>query len=203
MSFIARLFVTGIGSLNVPACKSGLLAISQRKFSGNNSPLPSSSLWYKYCDLLERRPLLTKSVTSFLISLTADIICQLGSGDRDDSANTTLSAEVIERIVSLDWHRIMKFSFLGGVLVGPTLHFWYGFLARIIPGTTLLASTKRLALDQLVFAPVFIPIFFSSTLMLEGRPNMIVSKIKSDWWSTLLANYVVWVPGHTLLSIPY
>jgi hypothetical protein len=62
-------------------------------------------------------------------------------------------------------------TFLGFALVGPVLHYWYGFLARKFAKDTLLNVLKRLALDQLVFTPVFITVFMSSVLALDGRPE--------------------------------
>ena len=37
---------------------------------------------------------------------------------------------------------------IGLLLVGPALHLWYGWLWRSIPGTSVAAIAKRLALDQ-------------------------------------------------------
>jgi hypothetical protein len=62
-------------------------------------------------------------------------------------------------------------TLLGTFLVGGTLHFWYGFLARRFADGSIHSVLKRLVLDQLVFSPVFIAIFMSSVLLLDGRPE--------------------------------
>ncbi|GLD98456.1 hypothetical protein PINS_up007153 [Pythium insidiosum] len=67
-----------------------------------------------------------------------------------------------------------------------------------IPGLSTPAVMKRLALDQLGFAPTFLPVFFSTLLTLEGVPEQIPSKLRQDWWPTVKANWVVWVPAQLL-----
>lgn len=103
---------------------------------------------------------------------------------------------------------------LGLVLVGPTLHYWYGYLARTFAADSTLNVLKRLALDQLVFTPLFITVFMSSVLALDGRPENVIccalhcfyhtnceqlqqipDKLRSDFTTTLMANYSVWVPA--------
>jgi len=64
-----------------------------------------------------------------------------------------------------------------------------------IPGVTTIATLKRLFLDQSCFAPVFLTSFFSSALVLDGKSDQIVNKLKSDLGSTIIANYTVWVPS--------
>ena len=44
----------------------------------------------------------------------------------------------------------------GLLLIGPTLHFWYGSLGTIVKATGNTGAIMRLSLDQLCFAPVFI-----------------------------------------------
>jgi hypothetical protein len=68
-------------------------------------------------------------------------------------------------------------------------------LARKVPGVGSVATLQRLALDQLVFAPCFIPVFFSFALVLEGKPEEIPDKLRNDLVTTVLANYAVWVPS--------
>ena len=44
----------------------------------------------------------------------------------------------------------------GLVLIGPSLHVWYGSLGKIVTAGGNTGAVLRLALDQLLFAPVFI-----------------------------------------------
>ena len=114
------------------------------------------------------KPLLTKSATSMFIVGSGDMLCQ---GLLEDGP--------------FDVKRLCVFTFLGGALIGPALHLWYGTLNRIIPQQTTAGALKRLALDQFVFAGPFIATFMSSALTLNGRPEQIL-QLKKEWllrWS--------------------
>ncbi|CAI5477791.1 unnamed protein product, partial [Closterium sp. Yama58-4] len=131
-----------------------------------------------YLRLLDRHPLAVKAGTSMLLNLLGDLFCQV----------------VVEGGHSVDARRAATISLLGLLLVGPTLHVWYSVLFRMVtvqgtPGTLI-----RLALDQLLFSPLFIATFFSSLLTLEGRPAAIPDVLKQEWAKAVVANWKVWIP---------
>ena len=74
-----------------------------------------SKLWEAYSRSLESKPLPTKALTASLIAFTGDIASQVLLSEKD-----------------IDISRILRYTLLGGVLVGPTLHFWYFFFKFII-----------------------------------------------------------------------
>ena len=135
----------------------------------------------RYVHHLDKRPLTTKALTSMGIVGVGDIGCQLILGEKD---------------TKFDLKRFLIFTLLGGVLVGPALHYWYGFLNRVVPGTGTAVTLKRLAIDQTVFAVSFIPIFMSSALTLEGKFKDIPSVLSREWMPALFANWFIWIPGN-------
>ncbi|KAB1200624.1 Protein Mpv17 [Morella rubra] len=132
----------------------------------------------KYLALLAKYPVSTKALTSALLTLIGDLICQL----------------VIDQVPSLDWKRTFLFTLLGLVLVGPTLHFWYLYLSRLVtlPGAS--GALLRLVLDQFVFSPIFIGVFLATLVTLEGRPSQVIPKLQQEWFSAVLANWKLWIP---------
>ncbi|CAI7859997.1 unnamed protein product [Closterium sp. NIES-53] len=139
---------------------------------------PAPSTPCRYLHLLDRHPLAVKAGTSMLLNLLGDLFCQL----------------VVEGGHGVDARRAATISLLGLLLVGPTLHVWYSLLFRMVtvqgtPGTLI-----RLALDQLLFSPLFIATFFSSLLTLEGRPAAIPDVLKQEWAKAVVANWKVWIP---------
>lgn len=74
---------------------------------------------------------------------------------------------------------------------GPAATTWYKFLAKNVnlksPNGTILA---RVALDQGVFAPVFIGVFLSSMATLEGNP--VKEKLDKNYKTALTSNYMLW-----------
>ncbi|KAF8007105.1 hypothetical protein BT93_K1186 [Corymbia citriodora subsp. variegata] len=141
--------------------------------SGNNWSLLS---WY--LNLLAKYPVVTKAVTSALLTFLGDLICQL----------------VIDQAPSLDLKRNFLFTFLGLVLVGPTLHFWYLYLSRLVTVPGASGAIMRLLLDQFIFSPLFIGVFLATLVTLEGRPSDVVPKLQQEWFSAVLANWKLWIP---------
>lgn len=74
---------------------------------------------------------------------------------------------------------------------GPAATTWYKFLAKNVnlksPNGTILA---RVALDQGVFAPVFIGVFLSSMATMEGNP--VGEKLDKNYKTALTSNYMLW-----------
>lgn len=114
----------------------------------------------------------------------------VGNGESNNPVATNFDI-----LSNIDWARVGQFTLIGTALIGPVLHHWYGFLAKRLPGAGLLVVTQRLAIDQLLFAPLFIPTIFSFALLLEGKANEIQAKLKADWFNTVMANYILWVPA--------
>ena len=75
------------------------------------------------------------------------------------------------------------------------LHQWYGLVFRLFPGTSYLSLAKRVGADQFGFAPIFVASFISSNLVLLGKSDLVVSKLKEDWFHTVKANNAVWIPA--------
>lgn len=145
-------------------------------FEGGNNSKWNLLSWY--LELLAKFPVLTKAVTSAFLTLIGDLICQL----------------LIDKVPSFDYKRTFMFTFLGLVLVGPTLHFWYLYLSKLVtlPGAS--GAFLRLLLDQFLFAPMFIGVFLSSLVALEGRPAEVIPKLQQEWFSSVLANWQLWIP---------
>lgn len=125
--------------------------------------------------------LASQAVTSAAISAVGDITSQLVFEERD----------------ALDWRRLSTFTVLGGVLVAPTLHAWYSFLHRRLPGDAMATVGRRLLLDQLAFAPTFIPSFMMTLLLLEGHAHP-ARKVRHEWWPAMLVNWQLWVPAQLI-----
>ncbi|GJX83425.1 protein SYM-1 [Tanacetum coccineum] len=131
-----------------------------------------------YLALLEAHPVWTKAITSALLTFVGDLICQI----------------VIDKKPSPDIKRVSIFTFLGMALVGPTLHFWYLYLSKLVTMTGASGALLRLVIDQFIFAPVFIGVFLSTLVTLEGSPSQVLPKLKQEWLSSVIANWQLWIP---------
>ncbi|KAL0908993.1 hypothetical protein M5K25_023511 [Dendrobium thyrsiflorum] len=140
---------------------------------GNGWPFLS---WY--LTALDKHPVVTKALTSAFLTLIGDLSCQI----------------LIDHAPKLDGRRTFVFTFLGLVMVGPSLHFWYLSLSKLItlPGAS--GASLRLLLDQFFFSPIFIGVFLCALVTLEGRPSQVVPKLQQEWFSSVLANWQLWIP---------
>ncbi|KAG2492314.1 hypothetical protein HYH03_009266 [Edaphochlamys debaryana] len=146
--------------------------------SGDSSGSGGSGggLWGWYMSCLEANPLITKALTCALLNALGDVFCQLWiEGGKWDA------------------HRTGVFTFMGLVLVGPTLHVWYSVLNKLVKGATL-----QLLLDQGVFAPCFLSLFIAVLFTIEGKSDQIVPKLKQDLVETVKVNWILWIPAQYL-----
>lgn len=169
------------------------LPAALRSFSANVKSAEIQGLWAKYNYHLIENPLITKGITAGAIAFVADVICQtVFSSDKDSDKKT-----FFDRI---DWKRTFNFTVLNTVFMSTSAHYWYGFLSTKIVGDTMIASAKRVAFDQLLFAPAIISTLFTGNMLLQGERdwNVIINKLKNDLPGTLLYNYSVWVPAQLI-----
>ncbi|KAG0503602.1 hypothetical protein HPP92_003674 [Vanilla planifolia] len=132
----------------------------------------------RYLVLLDKHPVATKAVTSAVLTLIGDLVCQL----------------VVDHVPDLDVKRTFVFTLLGLVLVGPALHFWYLSLSKVVKFPGVSGAVMRLLLDQFFFSPIFIGVFLCALVTLEGRPSQVIPKLRQEWLSSVLANWQLWIP---------
>lgn len=94
-----------------------------------------------------------------------------------------------------DFERLTRFMAYG-FLMAPVQHKWFAFLSKTFPltkssGTT--SALKRVAFDQLLFAPVGLGIFFTFMTVAEGGGRRAVTrKFQEVYVPALKANYLIW-----------
>ncbi|XP_030487355.2 protein sym-1 [Cannabis sativa] len=154
-------------------------------FSSSSSSSSSSSAAAKevgiiswYLGMVKCRPILTKSVTSSLIYIAADLSSQT-------IANKSLD--------SYDFLRTLRMAGYGLLVLGPSLHFWFNFVSKLYPKRDLLSTLKKMAMGQGIYGPTMTVIFFSLNARLQGETGSeIVSRLKRDLIPTLLNGVMYW-----------
>ncbi|KAL2930029.1 Protein SYM1 [Bienertia sinuspersici] len=131
-----------------------------------------------YLEMINSRPILTKSVSSSLIYMVADITSQ------------TIAPPSSE---PYDIIRTLRMTGYGGMILGPTLHYWFNFLSKILPGRDLLTTVKKMTLGQTVFGPIMTAIFFSMNAAFQGENSgEIFARLKRDLLPTMLNGIMYW-----------
>jgi protein Mpv17 len=173
---------------------------------------------------------MTMMVTNAILGGIADTVAQsitairhrsvrkLGS-EKDDGISISISE--VDRRGGLipdskalpppfDFERLTRFMAYG-FCMAPVQFKWFRFLERAFPITKTSAfgpAMKRVAFDQLVFAPFGVAVFFTVMTVAEGGGRRAVShKLRDMYIPTLKANYLVWpavqVVNFRLMPVQY
>ncbi|OAA53318.1 Mpv17/PMP22 [Cordyceps fumosorosea ARSEF 2679] len=170
----------------------------------------------------EERPLITMMVTNALLGGIADTVAQVITAFRHrvvrkpgGAKDETVTIEIHElgkspyyekdslsnfgpstgRPPAFDFERLTRFMGYG-FCVAPIQFRWFKLLERLFPmskTSTFGPALKRVAFDQIVFAPFGVALFFTAMTVAEGGGRRAVSnKLRDMYVPTLKANYVVW-----------
>ncbi|XP_050714500.1 mpv17-like protein 2 [Eriocheir sinensis] len=83
-----------------------------------------------------------------------------------------------------------------GVTVGALCHHWYLLLDRRLPGRSMAVVLKKLLVDQLLFSPLCLTVFFLSLGVFRGGGvNEFVSDVQQKGWRLYVAECLVWPPA--------
>ncbi|CAK0787533.1 hypothetical protein CVIRNUC_010753 [Coccomyxa viridis] len=146
----------------------------------------SRSTWNAYCKALEQNPVTTKSLTAALGFAVGDAIAQQATRGRN----------------RYDYARTMRMSGFGLLFAGPIQgHYWFRYLdKKIFPHSpkSAQAVASKIAVDQLVSAPLGTAVFFTSMKILEKRSDEIQSAIEEKLLPTVATGWKLWIPAHAI-----
>ncbi|XP_027935074.1 PXMP2/4 family protein 4-like [Vigna unguiculata] len=131
-----------------------------------------------YLGMIKSWPILTKSVTSSLIYIGADLSSQ------------TIVREPSE---AFDFMRTSRMAGYGMIVLGPSLHFWYNFVSKLFPRRDIFSTLKKMVIGQTIYGPAMTVIFLSLNAHLQGETGSeIVARLKRDFLSTMLGAIMYW-----------
>ncbi len=145
--------------------------------SSDKSSNPLLAFWRAYNASLESNPILTKALTSLVGFFLGDLLAQKFLGDKD---------------AALDGWRLARMAAFGFMFHGPTGHYFYNALDRLLVGKSPLIVGSKVFIDQVCWAPIF-TVFFFGFLGLAERKSVdeITQKIKGDTWAGVTASWKV------------
>ncbi|KAJ8910514.1 hypothetical protein NQ315_002456 [Exocentrus adspersus] len=93
-----------------------------------------------------------------------------------------------------DYGRLTR-MFLVGLALGPIHHYFYVWIAKVMPDRSMWTITKKIMLDQLVMSPICIVVFFYGMGILESKPiPKCNEEIKNKYMGVYLMDWCVWPP---------
>ncbi|KAG9129821.1 hypothetical protein Leryth_016026 [Lithospermum erythrorhizon] len=94
---------------------------------------------------------------------------------------------------SYDLLRTSRMAGYGLLLLGPTLHYWFNFVSKILPKRDLVSTLKKMALAQTIYGPFMTVVFFSGNAALQGeRGDAIIARLKRDLKPTMINGVMYW-----------
>jgi protein Mpv17 len=140
-----------------------------------------------YAGALQSHPIRTKSITAGCIFALSDLLAQRLDKGRASRSSTSKPSP-------LQWSRIAASAAVGLLYFGPAAHFWYQWIFRLLPGTSLISTLQKAALGQLIFGPTFTCIFFATSLIQSRTFSLSswVRKIRTDLPGAWLAGVGFW-----------
>jgi protein Mpv17 len=148
---------------------------SQRVRASASTPAPAPT-----------NPLLAAALTSGGLTLVGDLLAQ---------ALTHRLAGGEGLIGNVDAKRAARMGAFGLAFYGPYQHWWYGALARALPGRSTGAFVGKVAANQLLLAPVVLAAVFAWSAAGTGKLNTLPDKIKADLVPTMVNGWKFWVPA--------
>ena len=98
-----------------------------------------------------------------------------------------------------DWKRFITLSIFGFIYHGPSGHFFYNWLDKKIPGTDGKSVFEKVAIDQLIWCPIFMTVFFTYLGLVNGDSFVqIGDKIKADLLTACQGSWKVWPIVHAV-----
>lgn len=169
-------------------------------------------MWSAYMQLLQRRPLPTKIVTSAVLSVISDSTAQyiqhskLNHSRRSNLSSTIhpearLEDHTEDTTMPFEWdhQRSMRMAVYAACVSAPLSHGWYRAVDRVLgSGRSVRDALKKVAADQIVIAAPFTCLFFTgNTLLAGGSMQDVQQRLERDFWPTMQANWV----GMVFLSL--
>jgi protein Mpv17 len=138
--------------------------------------------WAAYNEALDKHPLTAKAFTSLVGWLLGDLLAQVF---------------IIKS--GIDIKRLITLSAFGFLYHGPSGHYFYNWLDSQIPGTDGKTVAIKVAIDQILWCPVFMTVFFTYLGLVNGDSFATISnKIRSDLFTAMKGSWKVWPFVHTV-----
>eukprot|EP00803_Ostreobium_quekettii_P001501 evm.model.scf_686.1 EVM.evm.TU.scf_686.1 scf_686:21821-24316(-) len=130
-------------------------------------------------------PLAKASLTSSFVMAAGDAACQ--AIQRDAAGATSQQCRS-------DWLRTARFSAVGLTLHGPSFHYSFQLLDRLLgTATTVSTAACKTCVVQMTIFPMYVSAFFWYMGMLEGRGLAgAAEKVQQGFWPTVIPGSLYW-----------
>jgi len=139
--------------------------------------------WAAYNEQLDKNPLTAKACTSLVGWFLGDLLAQV----------------FIVKSGVIDVKRLITLAAFGFLYHGPSGHYFYNWLDEKIPGTDSKTVATKVFIDQIIWCPLFMTVFFTYLGLVAGDSfPAIGNKIKNDLFTAVQGSWKVWPIVHAV-----
>ena len=96
----------------------------------------------------------------------------------------------------LDMESVKRFAIMGTVCISPLLTKWYKWIDARFPCNSTAVVTKKVFLDQFVFTPFVVIVFYVGMSALEGKKGAsLFDELKEKGLKTFAMDCCFWIPN--------
>ncbi|GMK54340.1 hypothetical protein CspeluHIS016_0109260 [Cutaneotrichosporon spelunceum] len=181
------------GPSRVPAPPPGVKTAPIVNGTATRQALPKRLL-ARYLGALQTRPLRTKMITSMCLFATGDSLAQFGIEGRPFPWSKR-DGDDDKKVENWDPIRAARLMFYGCFVFAPLAHNWINLLERAKFPSRLKTLGARVALDQVVWGPFIVCLFWTANGFLEGKsPTEVKAKLEMAFVPVYTKSLMVFGP---------
>ncbi|KAG1682616.1 Mpv17-like protein [Nymphon striatum] len=119
-------------------------------------------------------------------TITKKILPKIGKEEQKNLSNVAQND-------SYDWKSVGRYSAYGITILGPSLHFWFKFIDRVLPGVAPKTIIKKVLIDQFCFGFSALGLFFITMNVLEGKEKPFEG-VQEKWITGFKFGMGYWIP---------
>lgn len=156
--------------------------------------------WPKAKAIVDRNPLVANAVIYGGLYTLAEVSQQtIQQNVVRDTTSCALARDSSSMASRLDMSSVKRYAIMGTVCISPLLTKWYGWLDGKFPCTTTPVVVKKLFLDQFVFTPFVVVVFYVGMSYLEGkRGPKLLDELKQKGLQTFAMDCCFWIPASAI-----
>lgn len=182
----------------------------QSRPTNSISNITSPSEWLNaYNKMLDRHPLRTKMITSFIVSAFGSALGSYLSANNKGGvkSSTRRNGRTESAFSKINWVDVISYAIHGGLINAPLSHYWFEWLSMNGPSS----NTASVLVDQLVVQPPLLLLMFVCldicranirATMNQFREARVISNALSNVGPTVVASWRFW-PFAVYLTFKY
>jgi len=157
-------------------------------------------VWPKAKAIVDKNPLVSNAVIYGTLYTMAEVSQQtVQHMVRDTSTSCTLARDTTSLASRLDLSSVKRYAIMGTVCISPMLTKWYSWIDNKFPSKARAVVLKKVILDQFVFTPFVVIVFFVGMSYLEGKKGQkLFDELKEKGLKTFAMDCCFWIPATTI-----